>query len=98
MFGPRISAYAFWLTVDIHTDIYILEKWFPLKSQQAHSLYFVIQLSPPFHLRFLVVLLDERAISGVDLIEMTLKDGIVASVHTTVTTYPRGGGARCARD
>ena len=22
-FGPRISAYAFWTTTDIHTDIYI---------------------------------------------------------------------------
>ena len=40
-----------------------------------------------FHLRFLVVyfLLDERTISGMDLIEMTLKGGMVASVvHTTV--------------
>ena len=30
-------------------------------------------------------LLDERTISGVDFIEMTLKGGIVASVHTAVT-------------
>ena len=31
------------------------------------------------------LVLDERTISGVDLIEIMLKDGIVASFHTTVT-------------
>ena len=31
----------------------LLEKWFPLKSERAHSLYFVIQLSPPFIFSFL---------------------------------------------
>ena len=36
---------------------YILEKWFPLKSERVNSLYFVIHVN------------DERTISGVDLIE-----------------------------
>ena len=59
----------------------ILEKWFPLISERAHSLYSVIQL---IHLLFLVVL-DERTISGADLTEMNFKGCMVASVHTTVT-------------
>ena len=45
-FGPRISAYAFWTTTDIHTYrptyIYILEKWFPLRGERAHSLKFFV--------------------------------------------------------
>ena len=33
--------------IHTHTIGILLEKWFPLKSERAHSLYFVIQLRPP---------------------------------------------------
>ena len=38
--GPRNFAYAVNLTYDRHTanNIYILEKWFPLRGERAHSL------------------------------------------------------------
>ena len=40
VFGPRNSAYAVNLTYETyrHTYIYILEKWFPLWGERAHSL------------------------------------------------------------
>ena len=63
-------------------------KWFPLKSERAHSLFILSSAKPCFHLYFLVIcsfILDERTIFCVDLIEMTLKGGIVESVHTTDT-------------
>ena len=52
-------------------------KMVPIKSKRVHSLYFVIKPGSSFHLCFLVVLLDERTISGMDLLEITWKGGIV---------------------
>ena len=38
-FGPCNSAYAVNLTLrDIPTYIHLLEKWFPLRGERAHSL------------------------------------------------------------
>ena len=62
-------------------DIYvyiILEEWYPLKSEWGHSLYFSSSLALfSSLLSCSFYLLDQRAISGVDLLEMTWKDGIV---------------------
>ena len=52
--------------------VYIVEKWFPLKSEWGHSLYFFNLVSSLLSCSF--YLLDQRKISGVDLLEMTWKD------------------------
>ena len=63
-------------SVIIFKVYYLLEKWFPLKNERGHSLYFFIQPSPPFIFLVVFYLLDQRTISGVDILEMTWKDGV----------------------
>ena len=70
------------------SPVSVLEQWFPLKSEQAHFLYFVIQLSPPFILAsccYFCFVFYERTISGVDLIEMTLKVSNRCTLSSMVT-------------
>ena len=62
----------------------ILEKWFPLKSKRGHSLYFsssLALLSSLLSCSF--YLLDQRTISGVEILKMT---GMTAQSYSVLTT------------